>query len=1034
MLHPSHLRWTPLGRSLLLIAMGCLLLIRDVPAPLDAQAALGPVQTAGATTPATQPLPDLSALPLAFEPNVGQADPAARFMAHTGSGALLFTPGSVVLVLDAPISVPTSAGVAFRHAPDLLAPPPPRPPAPRVRLRWARANAAPTLVGGTRLPGLINYLHGNDPAHWQTAVPTYSALTYQGLYPGIDLHYSGGAGGLKGTYTVAPGADPTRIRWRYEGADPPRVDAHGDLHLRVPAPTGSTDGPAAAPATLTEQAPLAWQDRAGDRVPVASRFTVAADGSIGFALGSYDPGAALTLDPYLLYADAFGNGNTTGLGIATDATGATYITGYVNGPGYPTVDPFQPTFGGAGDAFVTKLNPAGTTLIYSTFLGGGGIDYGQAIAVDSAGQAYVTGTAHGNFPTLHGYQNTQPGVQSAFVTVLTAQGSALVYSTYLGGRYYDEGGGIAVTPNGWATVTGYAESSDFPTYHALYTGGQVQAFVAEFSPLGALVYSTILPGTGKGHSVALDAAENAYVTGETQSSGLPALHAVQPQYGGGPSDGFVVALAAHGTALRYAGYLGGGGRDIGWSIAVDGAGQATVTGATTSGDLLPPVGPLLLTPPLQPTLNGPSDAFVVRYTAGGNQLRYGTYFGGSGEEQGFGVAVDPSGAAYVVGATNSGDLPTLHAAQWRFAGGLDAYLVKLNAAGTNLTYSTYLGGRSLDLGYAAVAASQGTAYITGKTLSDDFPNTRPIAGVPPGYGVFVSAMGDSCPLQFSDVAAGSTFDAYIGCLACRGIVSGYSDGTYQPGAGLTRGQLAKIVAGAAVLTATIPLTQQTFADVQPNSTFWVYVERAAAAGLVSGYTCGTVPAEPCDGGQRPYYRPGVGVTRGQTAKLVSQGAGWTDPIPLAQQTFSDVRPGDTFWGTIERTALHGSIAGYSCGPGGPGPCDEQRRPYYLPGAGVTRGQAAKIVGNSFFPQCETRPPTATPVPTVTATPPVPSVTATTTASATGTASATATVPAPTASATVTATDTAAPSVTATASATPPGSSPTPTTSPTALLR
>jgi hypothetical protein len=412
------------------------------------------------------------------------------------------------------------------------------------------------------------------------------------------------------------------------------------------------------------------------------------DGSLGgsedaFVVKLNATGTALVYSTYL-----GGSVSEAGLGIAVDAAGAAYVTGFTNSTNFPTTaGAFDTTFNGGGtDAFVTKLDPSGSALVYSTYLGASGVDFGTGIAVDAAGAAYVTGeTSSADFTAsctapCTVLDATLGGFFDAFVTKLNATGTALVYSTYLGGSSFDSGTGIAVDAVGAAYVTGATRSADFTagctapcTVLDATLGGLQDAFVTKLNATGtALVYSTYLGGSGSENSseqfagvqvpggIAVDAAGAAYVTGDTRSAdftaGCTAPCMVLDGTLGGPQDAFVTKLNPTGTALVYSTYLGGSGIDSGWGIAVDAAGAAYVTGFTSSADFT--AGCTAPCTVLDGSLGGSIDAFVTKLNATGTALVYSTYLGGSSSDIGFGIAVDGAGAAYVVGWTFSADFTT----------------------------------------------------------------------------------------------------------------------------------------------------------------------------------------------------------------------------------------------------------------------------------------------------------------------------------------------------------------------------------------
>jgi Bacterial Ig-like domain (group 3)/Beta-propeller repeat len=431
-----------------------------------------------------------------------------------------------------------------------------------------------------------------------------------------------------------------------------------------------------------------------------------------------------------------------GEGIAVDSSGNAYVTGDTCSTDFPTMNPLQPANDGTcgwGNAFVTKLNPSGSALVYSTYLGGSVADAGLGIAVDSSGNAYVTGeTLSPDFPITPGAFQTAcggggSGCWDAFVAKINSSGSALVYSTYLGGDGVDAGWGIAVDRSSDAYVTGQTNSTNFPvTPGALQTTcgsnscSNSNAFVSKLNPSGsALVYSTYLGGSGGdyGNGIAVDSSDDAYVAGVTESTNFPTMNPLQPTFGGA-IDAFVSKVNSSGSTLVYSTYLGGSGQDFGQSIAVDSSGNAYVTGATESTNF-PTVSPL------QPANGGSTDAFVAKLNPSGSALLYSTYLGGAGYDSGNGIAVDSSGNAYVNGTTNSANFPTMNPLQAALAGGGDAFVAEINSIGSALAYSTYLGGSGGEVGEGIAVDSSGSAFVTGFTTSTNFPTMNPLQ---PVYG------------------------------------------------------------------------------------------------------------------------------------------------------------------------------------------------------------------------------------------------------------------------------------------------------------
>jgi hypothetical protein len=594
-------------------------------------------------------------LPLSFEANQGQTAAPVNYLARGSGYALFLTPGAAALSLQKPAAANLGPGAAPAPEGDVL------------RMQLVGASATPQVVGLDQLPGTTNYFIGNDPSQWHTNVPSFARVAYQGLYPGVDLVYYGNQRQLEYDFVVAPGASAAVIRLGLQGAEGMALDARGNLVLHT------------VGGDVVEHAPVLYQQSGGVRQAVSGRFVLEGDGQVGFAVGAYDASRPLIIDPVLSYSTYLGgNGYEEGQDIAVDSAGNAYLIGTTTSTDFPTADALQAAYGGGlFNAFVAKLDASGTSLVYSTYLGGSGEDNGNDIAVDRAGNAYVTGhTTSTDFPTANPIQATNGGGQDAFVAKLNACGTALVYSTYLGGSGDDLGQGIAVDRAGDAYVTGRTTSADFPTVNPIQAAnrGFMNAFVAKVNASGtALVYSTYLGGSGEddGTAIAVDRAGNAYVTGSTSSTNFPTVNPIQAGYGGGNTDAFVAKLNATGTALVYSTYLGGSGEDLGFGIAVDRAGNAYVTGGTDSTNF-PTANPI------QAANGGSEDAFVAELDASGTALVYSTYLGGSGFDRGIRIAVDRAGNAYVTGDTQSTDFPTVNPLQAAYGGGSDdAFVAKI---------------------------------------------------------------------------------------------------------------------------------------------------------------------------------------------------------------------------------------------------------------------------------------------------------------------------------------------------------------------
>jgi hypothetical protein len=415
---------------------------------------------------------------------------------------------------------------------------------------------------------------------------------------------------------------------------------------------------------VRQQKPSVYQEADGSRQEIQGRYLLKGNGEVGFSLGGYDRSQQLIIDPVLAYSTYLGGSEGDQIsGITVDSAGQAYIVGSTISPNFPTVNPIQATVG-IQDAFITKLNANGSALIYSTYLGGDNYEVTGKPAVDGAGNLYLTGaTQSANFPTVHPFQSTKKGLNDAFLAKINSNGSALLYSTYLGGSS-DEDGGAAV---------------------------------------------------------AVDSAFNAYVAGVTSSTDFPTMNPFQSaNASGGGRSGFITKFNANGSALIYSTYLGGSNPDFDScrSIAIDAAGNAYVTGPTISTDF-PTMNPI------QAANAGQEDVFVTKLNASGSALVYSTYLGGAASESGNDIAVDSSGNAYVAGFTASDDFPTVLGLQGNKAGE-DGFVARLNSNGTSLIYSTYLGGNNNDSANGIAVDSAGNAYVTGSTSSTNFPNANAI--------------------------------------------------------------------------------------------------------------------------------------------------------------------------------------------------------------------------------------------------------------------------------------------------------------------
>ncbi len=609
-------------------------------------------------------------LPLGFEPNRGQADKRVKFLAQGQGYGLFLTSTEAVLALNRAETEDraVSAGEFGRSV---------------LRMRFIGANPSAKIAGMDPLPGKVNYFIGNDPKRWHSNIPLYGRVKCHSVYPGVDLIYYGYGNQrqLEYDFIVAPGADPAVITLDFKGAKKMELGAEGDLLLHT------------ASGTVRLREPVVYQEKEGVRKELAGRYVLKGGQRAGFKVAAYDRAQTLVIDPMLVYSTYLGGvRGDHGNAVAVDASGAAYIAGG-----------FQYADNNDFDVFVAKFDPTGGTLLWYTRIGGQFNEEAEALALDSAGNVHITGwtgSSPSNPPGRPEYPRTpdalQPayggGLSDAFVTVLSPEGT-LIYSTFFGGSGDDQGRGIALDAAGNAYLTGFTASPDFPTAAPFQpvSGGGYDAYVAVMNRnKSALLYSSYLGGTGddRAFGLALDRRGHVYVVGTTGSSDFPTRGPFQVRFVGGATDAFVVKLRPAGAGLAYGSYLGGSGAEQGRGIAVDSAGQVYVTGTTDSPDF--PTAHAL-----EDALSAPpnADAFLAKFTPSGTGLVYSTYLGAKG---GSGVAVDAGGSAYVTGG--------------------DVLYAKLDPDGSTLLDAFWArGGRAIALD------GSGHAYVTGGTFSYLFP-------------------------------------------------------------------------------------------------------------------------------------------------------------------------------------------------------------------------------------------------------------------------------------------------------------------------
>ncbi len=678
--------------------------------------------------------PNYGNLPLTFELNQGQVAPQAKFVSRGKGYSAFLTAGGMVLSLRpsdaaAQPTTNTAANIKSRKSANAT-----------LQFKLMGASRNPSVVGENLQPGRLNYFIGNDPTKWHRNVPTYGQVRYTNVYPGIDLVYYGNHHQLEYDFAVAPGADPRQIQFEIAGASQIALDSDGNLVLQ----TGSGE--------LHFQSPVVYQESSGVHVPVSGTYVMNDSTHIGFQVAHYDASKPLVIDPVLVYSTYLGgSGDEQPSGIAVDSTGSVYLAGYTDSADFPLTT-LGSTTSGLPHVFVAKLDPTGSNLIYADYIGGNSQDYGYALTLDSNNNLYVTGsTASSNFPMVNPYQGSYPGSFNAFLTKVSADGSSLLYSTYLGGNGSDQPSSMAIDNLGSIIVAGNTSSTNFPTANAYEATANANqggvsgnyGFLTKFSPGGSsLIYSTYLGGNSNApyncggtpcwpspynavSGIAVDGNGNAYATGITNTYNFPTTQSSYLATNSTQQNsvvGFVSEFNTSGS-LTYSTYFyeSSGILTSMNAIAVDASGSAYVTGTAFSDGTFPVTSTSICDPG---SAGFACDfAFVTKFDPTGSSLLYSTFLGANNNANPQSIALDANNDAYVLASTSSSAFSTVNGIE-SYSSGNDLLLVEIDPAANTELLATYVGANADEFPAGLVVDASDNLYVAGSTGSTDLPVTQ----------------------------------------------------------------------------------------------------------------------------------------------------------------------------------------------------------------------------------------------------------------------------------------------------------------------
>ncbi len=690
-------------------------------------------------------------LPLYFIENKGQVDKAVKFYERGAGHTTFFTENGVVLALTKTLD--TTKKKENSNKKTLNDTQSKKSATEVLRLSFLGTNKNSSIIASDPQQGRVNYFTGSDRSKWRSNISTYRTLTYKNIYDNIDIKFYGSNRDIEHDIIVHPGGDLLKARFVYKGAEGLEINKDGDLEISLAKGVLIEKRPFIYQEVNGQRKSIDGSYRILKSKDGAFEYGYEVASYDHTKALVIDP--VLTYSTYLGGSDwDVGNDIAVDASGAAYVTGDSYSMDFPLYS--LIEDGSSGALPANKNAFITKFSPSGKGIVYSTYIGGNNSDSANSIAVDSSGAVYITGqTISVDFPLMNPIQGAYIRNSDAFITKINPAGSALVYSTYLSGFYSDNGTGIAVDSSGAAYVTGTTSSTDFPVVNPFQgTLGGVKgfpdAFVTKINPQGsAYVYSTYLGGgeTDYGYGITVDALGAAYVTGQTLSTDFPLMNPAQGTFGGGLQvDAFITKIDPTGSALTYSTYLGGNMDDSGFAIAIDDLKAAYVTGRTNSGDF-----PLIN--PIQSSFNYSFTAFVTKLSPDGSAFIYSTYLGGNSDDKGVGITVNSNREPYITGHTRSSNFPLVHPIQdTNMSAHWDAFVTKINSAGSAYLFSTYLGSNgssSQDSNVANGIAldNAGAIYITGSTSAKNFPLVNPLQGI---YGGGIS---DAYISKISDAAA-----------------------------------------------------------------------------------------------------------------------------------------------------------------------------------------------------------------------------------------------------------------------------------------